>query len=233
VLSLMSGVLTNTFGGFGRPPQANEENDRYDDFTLPRFMNYLELNHDKTLFGSAFTKDIVQTSNQHIWEFRVESNLPEDAMELTWDNSFFGNSDRQLILWDIDQQRAVDMKTESRYAFQRGQSGSFRIFFGGEDFVKAETLPHRAVFHSASPVPSFGNVTLAFSVPETDGQVSTNLSIYNLMGQKIANLIDQPLSGGYQQAIWNIEDGTKPAAGMYISVLKFGDTTLQKRLIIR
>jgi hypothetical protein len=45
--------------------------------------------------------------------------------------------------------------------------------------------------------------------------------------------VDNALPAGYQQATWNIEDGTKPAAGVYISVLKFGSTTLQKRLIIK
>lgn len=231
--ALKSGEISNNFGGFGMHPNANEQNDRYDDFTLPRFMDYLELNYNKTLFGSAFTKDIVPTSDQYSWEFQVESNLSDDFMELTWDNSFFGNSDRQLVLWDVEQQRAIDMRADSRYAFQRGQSGAFKVFFGSEDFVKTETTPYRPVFHSASPVPSSGNVTLAFSVPETGNRVSTNISIYNLMGQKVANLVDKPLNGGYQEAVWNIEAGTKPAAGMYISVLKFGDTTLQKRLIIR
>lgn len=231
--SLKSGETTNTFGGFGMHPNASEQNDRYDDYTLPRFMEYLELNYNKKIFGSAFTKDIVPTTDRHTWEFQVESNLSEEVIELTWDNSFFGTSDRHLVLWDIDQQRAIDMRTEKSYAFQRGQSGAFKVFFGDESFVKAETLPYRPVFHSASPVPSSGNVTLAFSVPEASGQVNTNISIYNLMGQKVANLLDKPLQGGYQQAVWNIEDGTKPASGMYISVLKFGDFTLQKRLIIK
>lgn len=232
-LSLKSGEFVNTFAGFGMHPKASELNDRYDDFTLPRFMDYLELNHNKKLFGSAFTKDIVPTSARYTWEFHVESNLPEELVELSWDNSFFGNSDRQLVLWDVDQQLAIDMGTHSRYSFRRGQSGTFKVFFGDENFVKTETQPYRPVFHSASPVPSSGNVTLAFSVPESYSRVNTNISIYNLMGQKVANLVDQPLPGGYQQAVWNIEAGTKPAAGMYISVLKYGDIILQKRLIIR
>ncbi len=53
------------------------------------------------------------------------------------------------------------------------------------------------------------------------------------MGQKVSKLVDDTLPAGYHQAVWNIEDGTKPAAGVYISVLKFGETTLQRRLIIK
>ncbi|HMJ67501.1 MAG TPA: T9SS type A sorting domain-containing protein [Cyclobacteriaceae bacterium] len=231
--ALKSGMTVNNFAGFGMHPKASEQNDGYDDFTLPRFMEYLELNYNKKLYGSNFTKDIIPTTGQHVWEFEVTSNLSDEVMELTWDNSFFGNSDKHLVLWDINQQRSIDMTLENRYVFERSLSGPFKVFFGDETFVKTESMPFRPVFHSASPVPSSGNVTLAFSVPETNSQVNTNLSIYNLMGQKVSNLLDQPLPGGYQQAIWNIEDGTKPAAGVYISVLKFGNSTLQKRLIVK
>jgi hypothetical protein len=154
-------------------------------------------------------------------------------MEIKWDNSFFGINDRNLALWDVEQQRAIDMKTQSSYSFGRSSSGAFKVFFGDENFIKTETRAFRAVFHSASPVPSSGNITMAFSVPESDGRVGTTVTIYNLMGQKMATVVDKPLPGGYQEAVWNIEDGVKPAAGMYISVLKFGETTLQKRLIIK
>lgn len=232
-LVLESGSFKNTFAGVGMHPEAKEQNDKYDDFTLPRFFEYLELNHNKKLYGSPFTKDIVPTSTQHAWEFEIDSNLPNEVVEINWDNSYFGSTDLQLVLWDVSQQRAVDMKAENKYTFLRNESHSFKVFFGDESFVKTETLPFRAVFHSASPVPSTGNITFGFSVPESAGQEKTSLIIYNLMGQKTANLIDKSLPAGYHEAVWNIEDGTKPATGVYISVLKFGETTLQKRLIVK
>jgi hypothetical protein len=232
-LIVKSGSVENTFAGFGMHPGAKEQNDQYDDFTLPRFLEYLELNHNKQFVGSSFTKDIVPTSSQHVWEFEVVSNVESDIVELRWDNSYFGNTALQLILWDVEQQRAVDMKSENSYTFERSQSGAFKVFYGDHAFVKMETQPTRAVFHSASPVPSSGNVTFSFSLPEGNSDANANLVIYNLMGQKVADLVNGPLPSGYQQAVWNIEDGTKPAAGVYISVLKFGNTTLQKRLIIR
>lgn len=231
-LKLKSGNLTS-IGGFGMHPDASEQNDKYDDFTLPRFMDYLELNYNKELFGSSFTKDIVPTSNKHVWEFEVESNVAGDVVELTWDNSYFGSTNMQLVLWDVEQQRAIDMKAEQSYSFQRSVSKSFKIYYGDDAFVKSETLPFRAVFHSASPIPSAGNVTFAFSVPESSGNTNTNLTIYSVMGQKVANLIDNTLPAGYHKAVWNIEDGVKPAAGVYISVLKYGETTLQKRIVIK
>ncbi|MEI9920292.1 MAG: T9SS type A sorting domain-containing protein [Bacteroidota bacterium] len=232
-LLVKSGDMENTFAGFGMHPDASEQSDRFDDFTLPRFVDYLELNYNKKLFGSFYTKDIVPTSTQHVWEFQLASNVDSDVIELSWDNSYFGSSTLQLLLWDVNQQRAVDMRTQNRYTIERSQAGTFKIFYGTESFVKQETLPNMAVFHSVSPVPSSGNVTLAFSVPDSNGDVKTNLSIYNSLGQKVSKLVDDTLPAGYHQAVWNIDEGTKPAAGVYISVLKFGETTLQKRLVIK
>lgn len=232
-LQLKSGGMQNVFAGFGMHPGAKDQNDKFDNYTLPRFFDYLELNFNKKIFGSSFTKDIVPTSPEHTWEFQVESNLADEIIDLHWDNSFFGNSNLQLVLWDVEQQRAVDMKKENHYTFERSSSGSFRIFFGSDAFVKAETIPTRVVFHSVSPVPSATNITFAFSVPGSTQEVPTSLAVYNTLGQKVATLLDKPLGAGYQQAVWTIEDGTKPAAGVYISVLKFGETTLQKRLIIK
>jgi len=228
-----SGEMENTFAGFGMHPEASEQTDKYDDYTLPRFLDYLELNYNKKLYGSPFTRDVVPTSAQYVWEFKVASNLADDVVDLSWDNSYFGSSDLRLVLWDVNQQRAVDMKAQRMYSFERRLSGTFKIFYGSDSFVKQETLPDIAIFHSVSPVPASGNVTFAFSVPESNGEVNTNLSVYNSLGERVWKLVDGNLSGGYHQAVWEIEGSTKPAAGVYISVLKFGDTTLQKRLIIK
>src|ERR1044071_2458606 len=129
-LHVTSDGMENNFAGFGMHPDAKEQNDKFDDYTLPRFMDYLELNYNKKIFGSPFTKDIVPTSTQYVWEFQVASNLASDVVELSWDNSYFGNSDLQLVLWDVNQQRAVNMKTEKTYSFERSLSGTFKIFYG-------------------------------------------------------------------------------------------------------
>ncbi len=232
-LTLKSGGQVNDMGGFGMHPDALEANDRYDGFTVPRFMDYLELNFNKKFVGSSFNRDIVATSINHMWEFEVASNLGDQVGQLAWDNTYFGSSDRQLVLWDVAAQRAIDMKAENQYTFDMKTTSTFRVYFGDEKFVKAETSPLRAVFHSVSPVPADGNVTFEFSLPETGGEQATQLAVYDMTGRRVATVVDQPLPGGYQRAVWNIEGGTKPAAGVYISVLKFGNTTLQKRLMIR
>ncbi len=232
-LTLKSGGQINDMGGFGMHPDALEANDRYDGFTVPRFMDYLELNFNKKFVGSNFNRDIVTTSANHMWEFEVASNLGDRVGQLVWDNSYFGAADRKLVLFDVAAQRAIDMKSETQYTFDMKTASTFRIYFGDEKFVKAETSPVRAVFHSVSPVPADGDVTFEFSLPETGGEQTTQLVVYDMTGRRIATVVDQPLAGGYQRAVWNIEGGTKPAAGVYISVLKFGNTTLQKRLMIR
>lgn len=232
-IKLASGDLVNDFGGIGMHPSAKDIHDRYDDYTLPRFFDYLELNHNKKLHGSPFTRDIVPTANEHTWTFDVESNGSNEVVQLSWDNTNFGDNEFQLVLWDELEQRAVDMRTHNAYAFKRGKSNAFKVYFGSSDYIARHTKPTRAVFHSASPVPATDRITFAFSIPETAGKTPTSLDVYNLTGQRVARLIQESLPGGYHEAVWMIEEGRKPAGGVYISVLKFGESVAQKRIVIK
>jgi hypothetical protein len=232
-LKLKAGDFSSEFGGIGMHTTAKADHDKHDDYTLPRFNDYLELNHHKKLHGSPFTRDIVPTANEHIWTFDIESNIPGDVIELSWDNATFGDSDYQLVLWDDAEQRAIDMRRATSYSFDRGKSNAFRILFGGSEFIADHTMPARMVFHSASPVPATDRVTFAFSVPETANRLPTSLDVYNLMGQRVARIVEESLSAGYHEATWMIEEGRKPARGVYISVLKFGETVSQKRIVLK
>lgn len=232
-LSLRSGAITNDFGGIGMHSAASEDKDRYDDYTLPRFFEYLELNHGKKLHGSPFTRDIVPTATHHTWSFEVESNLSDEVITLSWDNETFGSNALQLVLWDEAQQRAVDMRAVKSYSFRRGHSKAFRIFFGDSEFVRDQTRPSAVMFHSASPVPATDRITFGFSLPENSENVTTSLEIYNLMGQRVAEVLNETLPAGYHEAVWMIENGRRPAGGVYIGVLKFGNAVAQKRVILK
>src|SRR5258706_15166591 len=59
-LSLVQGERGNNLGGIGMHPQAKEGKDEFDDLTLPRFGEYLELVHrHPDYFYSTFSRDII------------------------------------------------------------------------------------------------------------------------------------------------------------------------------
>lgn len=231
-LQLKSGGMLNDFGGVGMHPEASIDNDKFDDFTLPRFFEYLELNHPKKLFESPFTKDIVPTTTEYTWEFEVESNLADDVIEIKWDNSQLGNNDKQLVLWDESQQRAIDMRKVSSYSFDRKLAGKFKVLYGPKEYVKEKTKPGFMVFRTVYPVPATTQVTFGFSIA-AENQGPASLEVYDQMGKKIGTVLDRSLEAGYHEVIWNIEGSQKPAPGVYISVLKSGGAVAQQKIIIQ
>jgi hypothetical protein len=60
------------------------------------------------------------------------------------------------------------------------------------------------------PNPFNPKTTIGFQIPQ-DGKVKLN--IFNLLGQEVATLIEDDLSAGYHEKIWNAEDN---ASGVYI-----------------
>jgi Beta-propeller repeat len=224
----------SSVGGIGMSTGASLEYDQQDDFTLPRLVDYVELNHDKKLHGSYYTKDVVPLSADFEWSFRVESNnTSADVITINWDNSYFGSNEKELILWDETEQLPIDMKNQNLYSFKKRNENRFKVFFGSKQFTKEKTRPNSIVFHSVFPVPASSQVTFAFSTPDNSGMTNTSLDVYNQLGQRIASLINGVLETGYHEVSWSIDQGQKPLSGIYIAILRQGKEFSQQKLIIK
>ena len=127
--NLHSPTLQMPFAGFGMRTDASEERDRYDDFTMPRFKDYLELNYkDLKFVGSSYTRDVVPTHNNYVWNFTVNDSKKGEIVTIDWDNSYFGNK-KSLLLIDLDNQVYVNMSTVNTYSFRSNGINNFRIIY--------------------------------------------------------------------------------------------------------
>ena len=228
---LTNGIQNMSFSGIGMNQKANDAYDVYDDFTLPRFLDYIELNHaSKELFNISYTKDIIPTAENHTWEFFVESNSNE-VVTMNWDNSYFGNNSKQLVLWDVNLQRGLDMRKESKYSFSKSRSGHLKVFYGNEQYVKEKSTVSQIVFHDVFPNPAKDIVTISFSIPKED---NVTIGVFDIMGRKIATVADGNFKAGYHEVSWNTLDGSGSAVtnGIYITQIKGLNSDHQKRLSI-
>jgi|GEM_PF-1329996 len=233
-LNIESGFMKNTFAGVGMNKDASEQSDKFDDFTLPRFFRYLELNHEKRFLDSYFTRDIVPSADNHIWEFSVESNADYDNVTISWDNSYFGNSPKQLILWDVTRQYPVDMRRFSSYVFDKNKSRKFMVLYGEDAFIRDNIRVHSPLLHEVFPNPLDDKATFAFSVPESTSQQPVQLEVFDLFGKKISTLLNKKLAAGYHEVVWEVvgDNGVKPSAGVYVTYLSIGEKKDQMRIII-
>ncbi|NBB87495.1 MAG: T9SS type A sorting domain-containing protein, partial [Bacteroidetes bacterium] len=81
------------------------------------------------------------------------------------------------------------------------------------------------------PNPFRTQTTLQFDVPEP---VDVTLSVYDVMGRKVATLVDQPMQAGAHEVVWQGRgrNGQTLASGVYFVRLTAGDRTATQRLTI-
>ena len=206
-LTLVQGPIKNELGAIGMHRDAVNGKDKYDRVTAPRMFDYLEINfpHPEYLGGKDFSKEMVATAEEHIWEFNVSSNLKGEAT-LSWDNLSFGESTKELYLLDIARQHLVNMREVNAYSFSPQASGKFTIYYG-EDASKIK--PTAIMLGHAYPNPSSGVVTIPFTLPQKEAQYGVRMEVYDNMGRKVSTLIDKTLTPDFYNIQWDANNSVK------------------------
>ncbi|MCI0751543.1 MAG: hypothetical protein L0Y35_06880 [Flammeovirgaceae bacterium] len=232
LFKIKNGERQYNLGGIGMHTEASEGADQFDDFTLPRFIEFVEINHNKKFHNIPFSKDIIPVEENHEWSFEVEANAESELIELSWDNSYFGVN-KEIYLWDVSQQRPINMRSQNNYSFNKTLSKPFKVFYGSASFVNERIVPEKLVVQHPYPNPSANTITFAFSTPA--GISDATLDIYTLQGQKINTMRVASTTPGYHELIWNGLDlhGNRPVHGAYVSVLKLGEKVFSQRLILK
>jgi hypothetical protein len=98
------------------------------------------------------------------------------------------------------------------------QGQSLSNLFGNENettITSAESLPTRYSLEQNYPNPFNPRATIAFGLPE---MAHVRITIYNLLGQKVKELVNKNMSAGYHSIIWNAtnEAGNAVNSGIYL-----------------
>lgn len=127
---------------------------------------------------------------------------------------------------------------------ERGEGNvvlSTKIKVQGEIITSVQPAPDQAVpqtfmLRQNYPNPFNPTTTITFRVPGTNqSAVRTKLMIFNLLGQTIRTLVDEPLQAGQTyQTQWDAtnDHGIQQASGVYLYRLKVGKFTETRRMIL-
>jgi hypothetical protein len=233
ILNVKHGNTTNPFGGVGMNRKADVLYDEFDDFTLPRFLEFVELNHNKKFTSIAYTKDVIPTIENHTWEFTIEANS-NGPTEITWDNSYFGVNGKHLVLWDEEESIPVDMRATNSYSFNQNGPHRFRVFYGNEKYVNEKASKDQLLIHNVSPNPSENEVNFTFTVPGID-KTQVEVRVLNSLGQSVSPVFNGLLEGGYHQMSWSGRDvnGIRPSQGVYLVEVIAKGQRLAKRVVLK
>ncbi|MHA2403610.1 MAG: T9SS type A sorting domain-containing protein, partial [Candidatus Kariarchaeaceae archaeon] len=219
-LSVSNGTVTNTVSGIGMHPEAIEGKDRYDEVLLPvpkEIIPFeLAFNHPYEKYRK-FGVDVVQSTDQYIWEFEVKSFTPSQSLTISWDNTYFGNNEYKLILNHVGPEALINMKDMNSYTFNADEIEQFRIVFGDDAFIKDMLKPQSITFSTGYPNPFRDQMTIPFTLPDSGSDYSVNISVYDLTGNMIKMMTNKNYSSGYYTINWNTLDSPDIfSSGIYL-----------------
>jgi hypothetical protein len=94
-----------------------------------------------------------------------------------------------------------------------------------------ETLPITYKLYNAYPNPFNPRTTLHYDLPE-DGFV--NITIYDMMGRVVSNLVSSQQNAGYKSIQWNATNniGEPVSAGLYLYTIQAGKFRQTKKMVL-
>jgi hypothetical protein len=229
--TVKQGDISNVIGGVGMRLNASEDYDIFDGFSMPRFSKYLDVNHDKKLNQYHYSKDVIPTSDNHTWNFKVEASETDKIASISWDNSYMGTNDVSLILFDEHAKVWVDMKEHNSYSFTT--PASFKVLYGSKDYIKKEIGVGNARILEVSPNPAKGPISIHLFLPEWQAKFPVQLELKSLTGNTLANIFTGELESGYQKFEWSGDNNSNPLpSGVYLIQMRCNNTIQTVRVVL-
>jgi hypothetical protein len=96
---------------------------------------------------------------------------------------------------------------------------------------ESDSRPKRFSLSQNYPNPFNPRTNIRFGLPQ-DAHVT--LTIYNVLGQKVATLVDEPQSAGFKAVWWNGKDaeGDEASSGVYFYRLTAGEFSEVKKMLL-
>ncbi|MCK5701202.1 MAG: gliding motility-associated C-terminal domain-containing protein, partial [Cyclobacteriaceae bacterium] len=213
--------LKNELGGIGMHEQANASYDNFDRPLLPAFINHPDIyfSHPEH-FSKAFSRDIVEIKENHIWEFVASTNHENKNVTLSWNADDIKKLTNQLMLYDILHDQIIDMSNEDEYSFTIDSPSTFKVIYGDEAFIKDALGKIKTEALRPYPNPFNDIVTIPINLPYSNNDYNIECSIYNLMGEKVFERKLENIDHGLYQLDWDEDQNRKLNQGIYIYSIK-------------
>ncbi|HET9052934.1 MAG TPA: hypothetical protein VFM90_02095, partial [Cyclobacteriaceae bacterium] len=212
-LTLKQGTFENTLTGFGMHEEAEESKDRFDAVSLPRFIEYVDLTTTRPeSFSPYFMRDVVSPQPQYVWRFTLDASGKE-PVTLQWNHESIQQSKAQLLLYDAQAARLVDMRTQGEYTVPNASNRQLQFIFSTDELHGSNSELGKAY-----PNPFTKEVNLPAYLHTSNGQATVIVNIINPAGIVVYRQIRTTSSKELMQPVWNGTDqsGNRVAPGVYI-----------------
>jgi hypothetical protein len=213
----------------GESQDALDAYDQFDSPKPPQISNELSAGilHRAWPGGKAalFAADIAHyaDNSSYEWQVSIRSASGKSAVDLSWEA--FGKINGILTLSDSVSKIKVDMSTSNLYSlslFPGEQQRLLKIKLFPRTGAIFQSLPVVWSLRQTAPNPFKASTKIRFSVPASKtGMISPNrimVSIFDMMGRRVKNLVNDVRYPGNYTVAWNgTDDGNKRLRqGVYI-----------------
>lgn len=169
--------------------------------------------------------------SEYIWEIEIETTSESVNATLNIDNIIAVPEGFRIALEDNASGETYDI-TEDRSIEVSLTSSTMRTFsliaVDMPTEVADEGKPEAFGIRSASPNPFNPSTTITYTL---DAAQNVSLDIFNINGQLITNLVNQPVSAGIHTVVWNASGN---AAGVYVVRMSANNSVdTQKIMLIK
>ncbi len=227
--TLDNGKQKNEMGGFGMAEFAKQSYDNFDRPLLPRFLNHLDMYFDHPEhFSTSFAQDVVNIKDNHIWEFVASTNYDNKNITISWNANQVAKAQNKLILYDVLQEKAIDMQMNVSHSFALDQQATFKIIYGDKSYI--QNVLSKMKIEALSPYPNPFNdlVTIPINLPYSNNEYKLEYNIFNLLGEKVYNRNIDHVGHGLYNIDWDAGQNMKIKKGIYIYSIKVTNNSLSK-----
>jgi flagellar hook assembly protein FlgD len=95
---------------------------------------------------------------------------------------------------------------------------------------ESEITPIQFALHQNYPNPFNPHTEISFDIPE---MTDINVSVFNLMGQKVKTLVNDNITPGYHTIMWDgtNDKGLQVSTGMYFYTLQSSEKRVMRKML--
>jgi hypothetical protein len=100
--------------------------------------------------------------------------------------------------------------------------------------LKAVLMPTAYRLEQNYPNPFNPKTDIRYQIPDSRSPIHTTLKVFNIIGQEVRRLVDEPQEAGFYIVTWDGRDafGREVASGVYFYRLTAGDFTSTRRMVL-
>jgi hypothetical protein len=216
----------NLFGDMLFEPTLFDDSDYYENRMSSVLWGMMRNRKRFGIYLDANAMAVLSSDNKTAKGFGTMPPIYIDASQTSWVDSstFIGNGgvgSRQIVAMN-NLRYNVTTFDGNGYSIPEGRFESSLLV---DD--EANEFPYDYILYQNYPNPFNPSTVIGFSLPENINNVK--LTIYNALGEKVAELVNTALVAGKYSYQWNVQD---IATGMYVYELRTDKFVAVKKMIL-